>query len=116
MAEMDITTYINSLQELLIARKDWMERNEMGKLKDDLRAFQSSFASLYNIYLKKKLINEDPYKQDSKISELEVPDNSVLSRQSGWNSFQSGCQTSIINWTSWSIFTSWALISLILNG
>jgi hypothetical protein len=78
MAEMDITTYINSLQELLIARKDWMERNEMGKLKDDLRAFQSSFASLYNIYLKKKLINEDPYKQDSKISELEVPDNSVI--------------------------------------
>jgi hypothetical protein len=78
MAETDITTYVNSLQELLIARKDWLERNEMGKLKDELRTFQSSFASLYNIYLKKKLINEDPYKQESKISELEVPDGSVI--------------------------------------
>jgi hypothetical protein len=33
---------------------------------------------LYNIYLKKKLIDEDPYKQESKISELEVPDNGAF--------------------------------------
>jgi len=75
MAEMDITNYIDTLQQVLIARKDWMERNDMGKLKDDLRIFQSSFASLYNIYLKKKLIDEDPYKQETKISELEVPES-----------------------------------------
>ena len=74
----DITSYVSALQELLIIRKEWLERNEMGKLKDDLRTFQSSFASLYNIYLKKKLINEDPYKQESKISELEVPDSGVV--------------------------------------
>jgi len=74
MAEMDITGYMDTLQQVLIARKDWLERTEMGKLKEDLRIFQSSFASLYNIYLKKKLIDEDPYKQETKISELEVPE------------------------------------------
>jgi len=50
----------------------------MTKLKEELRIFQISFASLYNIYLKKKVIDEDPYKQDTKISELEVPDASTF--------------------------------------
>jgi len=75
MAETDNTGYINSLQEVLQARKDWMDVSELGKLKENLRTFHSSFASLYNIYLKKKLIDEDPYKHESKISELEVPDS-----------------------------------------
>jgi hypothetical protein len=78
MAEMDLNSYIDTLQQSLMARKDWLERSELGKLKEELRIFQSSFASLYNLYLKKKLIDEDPYKQESKISELEVPDTGVL--------------------------------------
>jgi len=81
MAQMDINGYIDALQQVLLARKEWLERNEMGKLKDDLRIYQSSFASLYNIYLKKKLIDEDPYKQDTKISELEVPEASTFNEQ-----------------------------------
>jgi hypothetical protein len=68
------SAYIDTLQQVLTSRKEWMEREEMGKLKDELRNFHSSYASLYNIYLKKKLINEDPYKQETKITELEVPD------------------------------------------
>ncbi|MCL2808605.1 MAG: hypothetical protein FWD24_00925 [Treponema sp.] len=74
MAQMDITSYINTLQQVLMARKDWLERSELVRLKENLRTYQVSFASLYGIYLKKKLINEDPYKQETKISELEVPE------------------------------------------
>jgi hypothetical protein len=70
----DTNTYQNKLSEALAARKDWLEQSELGKLKDELRAYQSSFSSLYTIYLKKGLINEDPYKQEAKIGELEVPD------------------------------------------
>ena len=68
--------YIDTMTELLAARKNWLESSELGKLKDDLRTFQSSYASLYNIYIKKKLIDEDPYKQETKISEIEAPDSS----------------------------------------
>jgi len=78
MAETDINGYVTALQEVLSARKDWLERSELPKLKENLRTFQMSYASLYNIYLKKKLIDEDPYKQETKISELEVPDTSPL--------------------------------------
>jgi len=76
MAETGQSNYIDTLQQTLSARKDWLEKTEMAKLKEELRIFQISFASLYNIYIKKKVIDEDPYKQDTKISEIEVPDAS----------------------------------------
>ena len=66
--------YNESLQVALMARKDWLEKTELAKLKEELRLFQISYSVLYNMFLKKKLINEDPYKQEAKISELEIPD------------------------------------------
>jgi hypothetical protein len=75
MAENDIAGYVANLERVLGARKDWLDREALAKLKEELRAFQSSFASLYNIYLKKKSIDEDPYKHETKISELEVPES-----------------------------------------
>jgi len=78
MADSNITAYIETLQQVLDARKDWLEKTELARLKDELRMYQVSFASLYNIYLKKKLIDEDPYKQDTKITELTVPDSSIF--------------------------------------
>ena len=75
---MDLNTYISTLQQALSARKDWLEKTELVKLKDNLRIYQISYASHYNIYLKKKLIDEDPYKQESKISELEIPETGVF--------------------------------------
>jgi hypothetical protein len=73
------TTYQNRLSEALAARRDWLEKSELVRLKEELRAYQSSFSSLYTIYLKKGLINEDPYKQEVKIGELEVPDSEGFS-------------------------------------
>jgi hypothetical protein len=76
MAGTDISNYIETLQQVLSERKDFLDKSELGKLKENLRVFHTSFASLYGIYLKKKLIDEDPYKQETKINELEVPDGS----------------------------------------
>ena len=75
MAESSAQNYIDTVSQALIDRKDWLERAEISKLKDDLRLFQISFSVLYNMFLKKKLINEDPYKQESRISELEIPES-----------------------------------------
>jgi len=75
ITQVQTTNYIDTMQQVLVTRKDWLEREEMQRLKDELRNFHSSYASLYNIYLKKKLIDEDPYKQETKITELEVPDS-----------------------------------------
>ena len=72
-------SYIQSLTEVLRARADWLDRSELPKLKEELRGFHTGFASLYNLYLKKGLINEDPYKAEAKISELEIPSNTAFS-------------------------------------
>ena len=75
MAEND---YLKTLDEVLKARADWLERSELPKLKEELRLFHTGFASLYNIYLKKGLIHEDPYKAEAKIGELEIPDSKAF--------------------------------------
>ncbi|MDR2499771.1 MAG: hypothetical protein LBD37_01660 [Treponema sp.] len=68
------TEYQRKLLELLNARRDWLEREKIPKLKEDLRAFYNAFNALYSLCLRRKVINEDFYKQESKVSELEIPD------------------------------------------
>jgi hypothetical protein len=70
----DAKDYQTRLMEALGQRKEWLEKTELIRLKEGLRAFQAAFSALYTIYLKKGVINEDPYKQEVKIGELEVPD------------------------------------------
>jgi hypothetical protein len=65
--------YLKILDEALKTRAEWLEKSELPKLKDELRMYHTGFASLYNLYLKKGLIHEDPYKQEAKIAEIEVP-------------------------------------------
>jgi hypothetical protein len=74
----DNTEYITKLTEGLNARADWLEKSELPKLKDALRSFQMGYASLYNLYLKKGLVVEDPYKQEVKIGELQVPETGPI--------------------------------------
>ena len=74
MADATTPNYTEALSQALMARQDWLERSELVKLKEELRIYQISYSVLYNMYLKKKLINEDPYKQETKISELAVPE------------------------------------------
>ena len=74
MAESDLNKYCDTLMEALLARKNWLETSELPQLKDALRSYHASFSSMYTIFLKKKLIHEDPYKQEAKISELEIPE------------------------------------------
>ncbi|MDR1247757.1 MAG: hypothetical protein LBK63_00495 [Treponema sp.] len=70
----DNSDYVKALTEVLTARAGWLERSEMVKLKDEFRIFQTAFAALYRLCLKKGLINEDPYKNEVKIGDLQVPE------------------------------------------
>ncbi|MDR2193354.1 MAG: hypothetical protein LBP19_02665 [Treponema sp.] len=72
----ELTDYIKKLSEAIDARRDWLEKNEIPKLKEELRVFQTSYSVLYKAILKKGLINEDPYKQEAKVDEIQAPDTS----------------------------------------
>jgi hypothetical protein len=63
-----------ALNQVIAARREWLDKSELPKLKEELRIFQMAYASLYNMYLKRGLINEDPYKAEAKIGEIVTPE------------------------------------------
>jgi hypothetical protein len=65
--------FLTRLKEALDARKDWFDRVELPKLKEEFRGFHSAVSSLYALFSKKGLIIEDPYKNETKSGDLEVP-------------------------------------------
>jgi hypothetical protein len=65
--------YRQALTNAINARREWLEHSELAKLKEELRTFQTSFSSLYAMYLKKGMIHEDPYKHEAKMGEIEIP-------------------------------------------
>jgi hypothetical protein len=70
----DLAEYRAKMTEALAAQANWLEREEMPKLKDGFRTFHNAFYSIYSLLLKKKLIREDPYKGEAKVAEIEVPE------------------------------------------
>ncbi|MDR3130570.1 MAG: hypothetical protein LBU18_03410 [Treponema sp.] len=70
----DLVEYHKKVTAALLERLQWLEKSELPKLKEELRAFHTAFYSLYSILLKKRIINEDPYKQDVKVADIEVPE------------------------------------------
>ena len=69
----DNNEYQKALAEALAARQDWLEKTELVKLKEEFRTFHTAYLGLYNLFLKKGLIHEDPYKHEAKIGEIEIP-------------------------------------------
>jgi hypothetical protein len=79
----DEKDYRKTLSEALEARAAWLDKSELPKLKERLRSFQTGFTSLYNLFLKKGLVAEDPYKQEVKVGELEVPETGPFNEAKG---------------------------------
>jgi hypothetical protein len=68
------TNYQQSLSEALSTRRDWLEKTELPKLKEEFRTFHNAFYALYKLFLKRGLIHEDPYKHEAKMGEIQVPE------------------------------------------
>lgn len=71
--------FLMELEQVLDQQKNSLEKKELQDLKANIRLFTSAFEGIYNLFLKKGLIAEDPYKYEQKISEITPPSNdSVL--------------------------------------
>jgi hypothetical protein len=79
----DGINYAQSLSAALKARAEWLEQSELPKLKESLIKFEVGFSSLYSLFLKQKLVTEDPYKQEIRTGELEVPETAYFSQSKG---------------------------------
>jgi hypothetical protein len=65
--------YGKKLSEALDLRRAWLEKTELVKLKEEFRIFHTAYLGLYNLFLKKGLIHEDPYKHEAKMGEIQIP-------------------------------------------
>jgi hypothetical protein len=70
---MNRAEYQKALDQALNFRAGWLEKTEFPKFKEEIRAFHNAFAALYKLLIQKKLINEDPYKQEAKMGEIKIP-------------------------------------------
>ena len=61
------------LAEAVEAKSRFLTEKTLPQLRESFRMFQTLFENLYNILLRKALIQEDPYKYEQKVSEIEVP-------------------------------------------
>jgi len=74
----DVNSYIIQLEDTLQKKRENLEIHVLPKLKEHLNIFQTYFQNIYNILIRKGLIQEDPYKGDEKISEVKVPSSAPI--------------------------------------
>ncbi len=70
------TGFAEVLEEHLDKKKEHLDRTELPQLREKFRLFHSAYQGIYNILLRKGLVDEDPYKYDQKISEVTTPPES----------------------------------------
>ncbi|MBN1696914.1 MAG: hypothetical protein JW881_05325 [Spirochaetales bacterium] len=69
----DAENFIDQLEQTLIKKREYIEVANLPRLKEHLGFFQTYFQNVYNILIRKALLQEDPYKGEEKISEVTVP-------------------------------------------
>lgn len=69
----EIADFFQSLESALQKYRASLEQKELRQLKEEFRFFHNSFQSLYEVLLRKGLLNQDPYKHEHKISEVSAP-------------------------------------------
>lgn len=69
----DAQSYAKLLEERLDVRRDRLDRNDLPRLKEAFKLFQSAFQGIQQVLNKKGVIHDDPYKFDLKISDVTTP-------------------------------------------
>jgi len=72
------TGFPEALEQALDARAERLEEKDIPQLKEDFRLFHSTYSGLFNVLQRKGLVQEDPYKNDHKISEIRAPDDETF--------------------------------------
>lgn len=65
--------FTDSVEEGLRLRKAQLDSKDLPQLREQYKLFHSAFQGLYNVFLKKGIVQEDPYKYDTKLSEVTTP-------------------------------------------
>lgn len=68
--------FFQKLKDAIKAKKDFFNSSELPKMLESYRLLHTCVRNLYDILVKRSLITPDPYKLESKISDIAIPDES----------------------------------------
>ena len=69
----DELNFVEKFEQNVSRKREFVEKNTLPKLRDSVTAFKTYFESIFNILKRKSLFQDDPYKDDEKISEVLPP-------------------------------------------
>jgi hypothetical protein len=79
--------WYSALGEALAQRHEWLANAEIPNLRSSFRQFHLAYTTLYTILLTKGAISADPYKNESKVSDLVMPENGMLNENNRHDQF-----------------------------
>ncbi|MFO8063644.1 MAG: hypothetical protein R6V29_03325 [Spirochaetia bacterium] len=72
------TGFTEELEEALNTQAERLEEKNIPQLKEDFRLFHATFQGLFNVLQRKGIVQEDPYKNDQRISEVQPPEDETF--------------------------------------
>ena len=72
---MEVENFSEELQKALSQKQEWYNSECLQELLGQYRLLHTCVRNLYESFVKKSLINPDPYRLDKKISQIVVPDS-----------------------------------------
>ena len=63
----------DTLTEALSQKADYLERTSVASLREKIRGFEASFGAIYKFLIEKGLLQDDPYRQERSVTEIQIP-------------------------------------------
>ncbi|MDR1470482.1 MAG: hypothetical protein LBT00_14470 [Spirochaetaceae bacterium] len=80
-------SWLPVLKEALDQRHAWLSGSELPKLRGSLRQFYAAYSTLYNILVSRGTIKPDPYKNESKVANLVMPETCAFNETNQLDQF-----------------------------
>ena len=66
-------SFATQLQSMLVEKQRWYNNERLGELLEEFRLLHTCVKTVYDFLIRKSLLNEDPYRMDQRISDIEIP-------------------------------------------
>jgi hypothetical protein len=67
-----------SFQQALDEKREWLSSTGISELQTDFSDFRTTYATLYSMLLQKRVVMQDPYKSETSVNDLYMPETSPL--------------------------------------
>ena len=71
-------SFESQLQLMLVEKQKWYNEERLLELLEEFRLLHTCVRTIYDFFIKKSLLIEDPYRMDQRISDIEIPNTETF--------------------------------------